>query len=82
MQQQILGIIGVGVGFHMVYKTGGYLELMGRNDWAEQKFGPGGTRLFYKLIGVGLCILGIFGITGVLSDFSVGVLSIFFGPRK
>ncbi len=82
MQQQIIGLIAIGVGFSMVYKTRGWTEFLGRNDWAEDKLGPGGTQLFYKLIGTGICILGIFGVTGILDGFVYGIAStVFIGAK-
>lgn len=53
----ILGLIGVGVGFLVIWKSEWILVNFGRVDWAEEKFGMGGTRTFYKLIGLGIIII-------------------------
>ncbi|HEU0050538.1 MAG TPA: hypothetical protein VFQ60_00590 [Patescibacteria group bacterium] len=51
-----LGIAAVGVYF--VFKTETILEFFGVVEWAETKIGPGGTRLFYKLLGIVIIFLG------------------------
>lgn len=53
----LLIIIG---GIVMVIKTEWFLVNFGRIDWAERHLGfEGGTRLFYKLLGVFACVMGI-----------------------
>ena len=79
--QFIIGAAMIGVGMHMVIKTDVYLGFMGRNEWAEEKFGPGGTRLFYKLIGLLVTFLGILGVTGQLTGLAQGVVTTIFGNR-
>jgi hypothetical protein len=60
----LVGIILIGVGFIIIWKSDWLMENIGRIDWAEQHLGmDGGTRLFYKLIGVAI-ILGAFLLMG------------------
>lgn len=80
--QFFIGLVALAVGISMVIKTDKYIEFLGRNDWAEQKLGQGGTWLFYKLIGVVICLLGILGVTGLLTGFMGGALGAIFGPRQ
>lgn len=56
------------IGFYMVKKTDVLLEWFGEVPFAEAKFGPGGTRFFYKLLGVFVTFIGIFIATNVISD--------------
>ncbi len=62
-----LGIAIMFVGFLMVKKTEVFLSWFGQVPFAEDKFGPGGSRLFYKLLGVVVSFLGIFVATNVIS---------------
>ena len=72
----VIGLAIIFAGFHMVWKTELYLEFFGRSEFAETKFGPGGTRLFYKLIGIGVCFIGAFVATNLIQQMIIGV----FGP--
>lgn len=63
-----LGLIVMVIGFYMVYKTEKFLEWFGAIPFAEDKFGPGGSRFFYKLLGTGTVFIGIFIATNVISD--------------
>ena len=64
-------------GFHIVLKTVGYQEFVGRIPFAEQKFGAGGTNFFLKLIGVGVAIIGILIATNIISEILEGFANIF-----
>ena len=67
----------IAVGFHMVWKTGWYLEFVGAIDYAEEKFGPGGTRTFLKLVGVGVCLVGMAIFTGLIENVLGGLAGFF-----
>lgn len=72
-----LGLVAIAVGFIIVWKTEWLLSFFGRVNWAEKHLGyEGGTRLFYKLIGILVILIGIFAVTNLLGGI---VLSIF-GP--
>lgn len=63
----IFGIIGIVIGAVLVIKTDWFVEFFGRIAWAELHLGTsGGTRLFYKLIGIGTIILSFMLMTGLL----------------
>lgn len=54
----IVGILGTAIGLSMVIKSEWYLRMLGKNAWAEAKFGfEGGSRLLYKLIGLAVVFL-------------------------
>jgi len=44
------------------------MSWFGEVPFAEAKFGPGGSRFFYKLLGVLVSFLGIFIATNVISN--------------
>lgn len=73
----LLGLLIIVLGFHMVWKTTPYLDFIGRIDFAEDKFGPGGTHTFLKLVGLGIAFLGVFIATNIISDILNGFASIF-----
>ena len=71
-------LLGIGValvGFLMAWKTVRILEWFGTNEWAERTLGYGGSWTFYKLLGVGLVMLGALISTNVIS----GILESFAG---
>jgi uncharacterized membrane protein YkgB len=64
------GIILIVVGFTMIWKTENWFSFFGRNAWAEKWFGTeGGSRLFYKLIGLLAIVIGMLLVTGLYNEF-------------
>ena len=55
------------IGFLMVKKTDVVLSWFGQVPFAEDKFGSGGSRFFYKLLGIAVTFIGIFIATDVIS---------------
>lgn len=64
----LLGIVVSGVGMSMVYYTNTYLSMIGRIEWAEQNLGSGGSRFFYKILGIIVAFLGIILITNLWDE--------------
>lgn len=64
----IIGLIFIGLGYLVVWKTTQIVNGFGRIAWAENKLGPGGTFTFYKLFGVGLIVFGFLVMTGAIID--------------
>lgn len=67
-------ILGLGicvVGFFMAYKTNWWLDILGPVDWAERTFVSGGSRTFYKLLGILVILIGFIVLTN-LYDTLVG----------
>ncbi|MEK7631785.1 MAG: hypothetical protein AAB445_02875 [Patescibacteria group bacterium] len=65
----LVGIILIGIGFVIVWKAEWLMDNMGRIDWAERHLGSdGGTRAFYKLIGVAIILLSFLLMGGGLGS--------------
>ena len=79
----VIGIICIGIGFVITWKSDWLMNNFGRIAWADEKLGmEGGTRLLYKLIGIAViffAFLYMFGfidsILGVIFKSSVQTLS-------
>ena len=69
------GVLILGVGFLIIWKSDWIVSNFGHNDWAENKLGSsGGTRLMYKLIGLIIMFFGILMITGLHGEFLMATL--------
>ena len=61
----IAGLILIAVGTFLVIKTELLVAWFGRVAWAEDKLGSeGGTRIFYKLVGMGAIVLAFLIMSG------------------
>ena len=67
----LIGLLVAAIGWLMVWKTQWFLNMIGYIAWAEQHLGSGGTRLFYKLLGTLIIIIGFIVVTN-LWDVLVG----------
>ena len=67
----LIGLLVCAIGWLMVWKTQWFLDMLGSVSWAEQHLGSGGTRLFYKLLGTLIIIVGFIVVTN-LWDVLVG----------
>ena len=63
-----LGIAIMVVGYFVVAKSEVVFGWFGTNEFAEKYLGFGGSRLFYKLVGILIVFVGIFVATNVISD--------------
>ncbi len=61
-----LEIVLMVAGFFLVWKEPFFHEFIGQIDWAERKLGMGGTRTLFKLIGIGMMLLGLSGLIGLV----------------
>ena len=75
----LLGIVVIVLGVLMVFKTPWFLRMLGRIYWAEKNLGMGGTRIFIKLMGVGISIIGIIILTNLHERIIGGFLIKIFG---
>lgn len=78
-------LIGIGIstlGFVLVWKTEMFMGIMGYVDWAERWLGGGGTRLFYKLLGVAIVVIGVMVMTNLFESFMVGLIGGLFGAGR
>ena len=64
-------------GVYMVMKTLVFINFFGSVDWFDQKLGPGGTALFYKLLGILLCLIGFLLATNLWDAFLNATLGSF-----
>ena len=70
-------ILAVVIGCFLVIKTEWFIQNFCTSSWAEQHLGTsGGTRLMYKLIGIGIILIAFLWLTGGLGSI---ILSIFGG---
>ncbi len=75
-----LGLLGIGIGVLIVFKGEWLLHNVGRIGWVEKYLGVfGGSRLFYKLLGVLLIILATLYMTGFLQNWLPNFLQGLFG---
>lgn len=65
----VIGLIVAAIGCYMVLRTETILGFFGTVDWAEQKLGGGGTRLFYKLLGIVIVFVGFMVATNLWDAF-------------
>ncbi len=71
-----IGLVVMVIGYFMVSKSEKVFEWFGENAFAEKYIGYGGTRFFYKLIGILVVFVGIFIATNVISDILGSVASV------
>lgn len=72
----IVGLIMVIIGAFITIKANAIYNALGPIQWAETHLlTAGGSRFFYKLIGIGLAILGFLVMTGLIKGIIIGVFS-------
>ncbi|MDO8583806.1 MAG: hypothetical protein Q7R83_01355 [bacterium] len=76
----ILGMAIAAVGAFFVLYTKTIDEFFGTVAWAEAKIGPGGTRLFYKLLGIIITLVGFIVAFNLWDAFLLATLGKIF-PR-
>lgn len=72
----LLGLFVMIVGYFMVAKSEKVFEWFGQNEFAEKYLGYGGSRFFYKLIGILVVFIGIFIATNIISDILGGTAKV------
>ncbi len=66
----LLGFALAGVGVLLVIKSEWFMQNFGAIPWAEEHLGTsGGSRLMYKLIGIGFIFIGFVLITNLTDGF-------------
>ncbi len=74
------GILAIIFGVLLILKTEWFIQNFGTSAWAEAKMGmSGGTRLMYKLIGLGLICISMLAMTGLLQGFILSTFGKLFG---
>jgi hypothetical protein len=74
----IIGLLMVGAGFLVVWKTRNIEDMFGPIDWAEAKLGGGGTNMMYKFIGVVVIFVGFMVMTNLWNAFLEATLGSLF----
>ncbi len=70
MGKIIGGLIILAIGALITVKADWIYQNFGSNAWAEAKLGSsGGSRLLYRLIGIGACFIGILIATNLIGGF-------------
>lgn len=75
----LFGLIAIGLGIIMVYKTPWILSMVGRIYFAEKNLGPGGSRIFFKLLGVVIILIGFLFMTNLFEPVIGGFFHRIFG---
>ncbi|MBI5071408.1 hypothetical protein HZB93_00730 [Candidatus Falkowbacteria bacterium] len=78
----IVGIVGIVIGSIMVIRSEWLLSFFGRINWAEIHLGSeGGTRVFYKLIGILTILISLMIMTGMIEGLLMAIFGPLFGQR-
>jgi hypothetical protein len=65
ISRYLAGLLLISGGLFLIIKTELLMSWFGRIAWAEEKLGTeGGTRIFYKLIGMGSIVLAFMIMSG------------------
>ena len=79
----LIGILGMAAGFVLVWQANWITNNFGRNEWAEAHLGAeGGTRIMWKLIGLGVIILSLFYMFGFIEGIIWAIFSPLFRGAK
>lgn len=76
-----LGLGVMVIGYLIVKKTEVVFGWFGTNDFAEKTFGEGGSRFFYKLIGIFIVFIGMMIATNVISDMLTSIAKLLTNRR-
>jgi len=76
MAKVIIGFLAIVLGGIMVWKAEWLYQNFGANAWAEKTLGTEvGSRLFYKLIGLVIILVGILTMTGLIQGIILSIFS-------
>ena len=64
MKSFLIGTLIVALGALVTWKSNWILDNFGRTRWAEKHLG-GGSRIFYKLVGIAIIFLGFLIVSGL-----------------
>lgn len=81
----LIGLILVGIGFVIVWKTRKFIETFGSIPWADAKLGGGGTSIMYKFIGLFVIFIGFlwaFNLWNAFLDATLGSIFPSPGPKQ
>lgn len=75
----LLGLAIAAAGTFLVVKTKIFLDFFGHSQWADAKFGGGGSNLMYKVIGLVLAFIGFMVATNLWDAFLGATVGSLFG---
>jgi hypothetical protein len=75
----LIGLLITALGVSLTFKTQWYMRILGRLPFAEKYMGGGGTRLFYKLLGALISIIGIIVMTDLFDNMMEWIVGGLFG---
>lgn len=79
----LVGIIGAALGGLIVIYSEKIFNALGPVEWAEQNLGTeGGSRLFYKLVGIGIIVIAFFYMSGILQSIGIAIFGRLFGVQR
>jgi len=73
-----LGLIITAIGFIFVWRTDWPLSLIGPTAFGQKWF-MGGSRTFYKLLGIIICVLGLLTMVGLIDNVMNGLAGFLVG---
>lgn len=75
----LIGLLVMGIGILMSWKTVWIYGMLGPVGFAERFFGGGGTKFFYKLVGIAIIFIGIIIMTNLFDRIFGGLILRLFG---
>lgn len=78
----LLGLLIDAVGLFFIFKSETMLDFLGPIDMIDAKLGAGGTRLFYKLLGTVIVVVGFLLMTNLWDAFLQATLGSLFPKRS
>ena len=70
----IIGLIGVVIGFFMVWKAEKFVEAIGSMEWAEKFFGPNRSSAGYQAIGIVIILISFTIMTNMIGGIIMAIL--------
>ena len=79
----IISLLVIALGALITIKSEKIYNALGPVAWAEEHLGTeGGSRLFYKLVGMTLIFLAFFYMSGILQSIGLAIFGRLFGLRE
>ena len=70
----IFGLLGVALGALIVMKSEWIIQNFGTYGWADEHLGSsGGSRLFYKLVGMAIILFSLLSMAGLMDNILLGI---------
>lgn len=73
----VVALLAIALGSLLVIYTEWFIQNFGTSSWAEAK--GIGSRFLYKLVGLGIILISLLGISGLLGKMILGIFGSLFG---